>query len=131
MDNNSNSIAHSEPIPVSDFMTVTVITATENQNVRDVCKLMYDKKIMSIVILENTKAKNNWIVLGIVTQRDCVRLIGFSEMSLVDVPVSEIMSSPLITIWEFTAITDAISVMQTKNIRRLPVLIIMVKWLLK
>lgn len=44
MDNNSNSIAHSEPIPVSDFMTVTVITATENQNVRDVCKLMYDKK---------------------------------------------------------------------------------------
>ena len=41
-------------------------------------------------------------------------------MSLVDVPVSEIMSSPLITIWEFTAITDAISVMQTKNIRRLP-----------
>ena len=59
-----------------------------------------------------------------------MRLIGFSEMSLVDVPVSEIMSSPLITIWEFTAITDAISVMQTKNIRRLPVLIIMVKWLL-
>ena len=59
MDNNSNSIAHSEPIPVSDFMTVTVITSTENQNVRDVCKLMYDKKIMSIVILENTKAKNN------------------------------------------------------------------------
>jgi CBS domain-containing protein len=52
-------------------------------------------------------------------------------MSLVDVPVSEIMSSPLITIWEFTAITDAISVMQTKNIRRLPVLIIMVKWLLE
>ena len=45
MDNNSNSIAHSEPIPVSDFMTVTVITATENQNVRDVCKLMYDKKL--------------------------------------------------------------------------------------
>ena len=59
MDNNSNGIATSEPIPVSDFMTVTVITATENQNVRDVCKLMYDKKIMSIVILENTKAKNN------------------------------------------------------------------------
>ncbi len=58
MDNNSNSIAHSEPIPVSDFMTVTVITATENQNVRDVCKLMYDKKIMSIVILENTKASD-------------------------------------------------------------------------
>lgn len=60
-----------------------------------------------------------------------MRLIGFSEMSLVDVPVSEIMSSPLIAIWEFTAITDAISVMQTKNIRRLPVLIIMVKWLLE
>jgi hypothetical protein len=41
-----------------------VITATENQNVRDVCKLMYDKKIMSIVILENTKASdtNNHLI---------------------------------------------------------------------
>ena len=49
------------------------------------------------------------------TERDYVHLIGFSDMFLVDIPISEIMSKPLISI------TDAISVMQAKNIRRLPV----------
>ena len=54
-------------------------------------------------------------MVGIVTERDYVHLIGFSDMFLVDIPISEIMSKPLISI------TDAISVMQAKNIRRLPV----------
>lgn len=62
------------------------------------------------------------IVIGIVTERDYVRLIGLSEMFLVDIPISEIMSKPLITIRKFASITEAVSVMHTKNIRRLLVL---------
>ena len=40
---------------------------------------------------------------------------------LADIPISEIMSKPLITIRKVTSINDAISIMQAKNIRRLPV----------
>ncbi|MGC2598078.1 MAG: CBS domain-containing protein [Nitrososphaeraceae archaeon] len=40
---------------------------------------------------------------------------------LVDIPISEIMSKPLITIRKVTSINDAISIMQAKNIRRLPI----------
>ena len=42
-------------------------------------------------------------------------------MFLADIPISEIMSKPLITIRKVTSINDAISIMQAKNIRRLPV----------
>jgi CBS domain-containing protein len=124
----NNTATPGELIPVSDFMTTNVITANGNQSVREVCKLMYNKKVGSVVILANAKGsetnsnKNNGVVIGIVTERDYVHLIGFSEMFLVDIPVSEIMSKPLITIRKFASITEAISVMQAKNIRRLPVL---------
>ena len=70
---------------------------------------------------ETNSDKNNGVVIGIVTERDYVRLIGFSEMFLVDIPISEIMSKPLITIRKSASINDAISIMQAKNIRRLPV----------
>jgi CBS domain-containing protein len=123
----TNTATPGELIPVSDFMTTSVVTANENQSVRDVCKLMYNKKVGSVIILGNTKGSETnsgkkGTVIGIVTERDYVHLIGFSEMFLVDIPVSEIMSKPLITIRKFASITEAISVMQTKNIRRLPVL---------
>ena len=124
---NKNTVSPGEVIPVSDFMTTNVVTANENQSVRYVCKLMCNKKVGSVVILENTKGseagsnKKNGVVVGIVTERDYVHLLGFSDMFLVDVPVSEIMSKPLITIRKFASINDAISTMQVKNIRRLPV----------
>ena len=52
MNNNSTP---GELIPVSDFMTTSVVTANENQSVRDVCKLMYNRKVGSVVILTNAK----------------------------------------------------------------------------
>jgi CBS domain-containing protein len=40
--------------------------------------------------------------------------IGFSDKFLADIPISEIMSKPLITIRKFASINDAISTMQAK-----------------
>ena len=124
---NKNTATPGELIPVSDFMTTNVVTANENQNVHHVCKLMCNKKVGSVVILKNIKESNPFITkkngtaVGIVTEWDYVHLIGFSDMFLVDASISEIMSRPLITIRKFASINDAISVMQAKNIRRLPV----------
>jgi predicted transcriptional regulator len=79
-----------EVITVSDFMTTKVVTTNENQSVRYVCKLMCNKKVGSVVILENmselkasSTKKNGTVAVGIVTERDYVHLIGFSDMLLV------------------------------------------------
>ena len=47
--------------------------------------------------------------------------MGSSDVSLDNIPVGELMSSPLITINPNNSIKDAIEIMQQKDIRRLPV----------
>jgi len=122
----SNNNIGVESTPVSSCMTANVKTAMENQPIREVCKMMYQNKNGSMLILKkNTIDDGNKSddkkPIGIVTERDIVRLMGSSDMYLDNVPVGELMSSPLITINLNNSIKDAIEIMQQKDIRRLPV----------
>jgi CBS domain-containing protein len=91
---------------------------------------MHENKIGSIVILDNiTNDKDgDRLPIGIITERDIVRLIGLydkssslSRSSFVDRPVSDVMSTPLTTINPNSSLSDAIQTMRQKDIRRLPV----------
>src|SRR6476660_5679389 len=122
----SNNNIGVESTPVSSCMTANVKTAMENQPIREVCKMMYQNKNGSMLILKkNTIDDGNKSddkkPIGIVTERDIVRLTGSSDMYLDNVPVGELMSSPLITRNLNNSIKDAIEIMQQKDIRRLPV----------
>jgi CBS domain-containing protein len=109
-----------ENIPVFDFMTRNVITIPENRTMKQASKLMYEDNIGSIVILKEA----GQIPIGIVTERDIARTVGFAaEHSIFgDIPLSEIMGKPLITVHPSTSLKDAVVLMQQKDIRRLPVL---------
>ena len=107
---------------VSDFMTKNVKTVTENETMRQACKLMYQENIGSVVILKkDTHEKEQETPVGIVTERDIARVIGLSPKFLADTDVSDVMSKPLITITPKTSLRDAVALMDEKNIRRLPV----------
>jgi CBS domain-containing protein len=113
-------------IAVSDFMTRKVIIIAENETMRQACKLMYQHNIGSIVILKKeSETSNNMtgkeIPVGIVTERDIARMIGFSAKFFADMPVSEVMNKPLITVNPYTSVKDAVALMEQKDIRRLPV----------
>jgi len=122
MSNNNMTV---ESTQVLSFMTANVKTAMENQPIREVCKMMYQNKNGSMLILKKNAIDDDKSddkkPIGIVTERDIVRLMGSSDMSLDNVPVGELMSSPLITINPNNSIKDAIEIMQQKDIRRLPV----------
>ena len=45
-----------ETIPVSSFMRRNVITETEDQNIRAVCKIMNENNIGSVVIVKSSIA---------------------------------------------------------------------------
>ena len=64
---------------------------------------------------------NNEMPIGMVTERDIARMVGFSAKFFADMTVSEVMSKPLITINPDTSLKDAIALMEQKDIRRLPV----------
>jgi CBS domain-containing protein len=106
---------------VSSIMTGEVITATADETIKTVCKLMYENDIGSIVIVKRTIEDANKPV-GIITERDIVRQIGLSELFVVQAPIRQIMSTPLVTIGPNNPIRDAIEIMQLKNIRRLVVI---------
>jgi CBS domain-containing protein len=106
--------------PVSSIMTTNVKTATEDETIQTVCKSMYENEIGSIVVVKRTIDGINPI--GIVTEKDIVRQIGLSELFVVQAPIRQIMSAPLVTIESNSEISDALEIMQLKNISRLPVI---------
>lgn len=107
--------------PISSIMTGELITATADETIKTVCKLMYENDIGSIVIVKRTVDDANKPV-GIITERDIVRQIGLSELFVVQAPIRQIMSTPLVTIGPNNPIRDAIEIMQLKKIRRLVVI---------
>lgn len=107
-----------ESINVSTVMVRNVITAKESQTVKTVAKIMTDSHIGSVVIVRNTDANRP---VGIITERDVVRIAGAEQALTLQMPVHEIMSKPIIVIAEMSSIKDALQTMELNNIRRLPV----------
>jgi len=118
-----------EDLSLTNVMSKDVKVAYSNQTIREVCKSMHDHGIGSIVILEgnndiaNTKKPKNEenLAVGIITERDVVSYLGSDRALSLRTKISEIMSTPLITISTANSVKDAIETMQLRNIRRLPV----------
>jgi len=116
-----------ESIPVSTAMTRNVITETQNQNLQAVCKLMNENNIGSVIIIkdsianivEKANSNNNKEAVGIITERDVVRLMGFLQPHVLSIPLRDLMSKPIITLSPNNSIKDAIRTMQLNNIRRI------------
>src|SRR5215211_5910789 len=108
-----------DSIPVSSFMTRNVKTETEDQNIQAVCKIMNENNIGSVIVIKIIDGNNQ--AVGIITERDVVRILGLLQTSLLLVPLREHMSKPLVTLRPNNSIKDAIQTMQLNNIRRIPI----------
>lgn len=106
-----------ESIPVSSVMTKDVKTANEGQTIRAVAALMTENNIGSIVIVTKEDKQKP---VGIITERDVVRLVGQPQISFA-AQVKSVMKKPVITIGPIASLREAIQTMQISNIRRLPV----------
>jgi CBS domain-containing protein len=106
-----------ESVSLSGIMTKNVKMIEENQTIQTVCKVMYDNGVGSLVVVSVDK-NDNLRPVGMITERDIVKIIALYP---VNVLVREIMSKPIITIYPNSSLKDALQTMQSKNIRRLPV----------
>ena len=81
-----------ETIPVSSVMTKNVITQTENQTIQAISRTMFENNIGNVLIIRNNTWKNNVgnenEVVGIITERDLVRIIGSFDQTLFHTPVT-------------------------------------------
>ncbi len=83
--------------------------------VYDALEMMAEKNIGALLVMDGEK------LIGVVSERDYARKIILKGKASKDVPVSEIMSSPAITVAPSASLEDALAVMSANHIRHLPV----------
>ena len=112
-------------ITVASIMTPNVITVKDKQTLREGAKFMYQHNIGGLIVLmdiSNNESSEIDKPIGIITERDIARLVSFSSNLSTEVPISEVMSKPLIPINQNSSIKEATDLMQQNNIKRLPIL---------
>ena len=122
----------------ADVMTISVITAAVGTSIREVTQLMLQHRISGIPVLDRTGA-----VVGIITEGDLLRrteigtalryqrswwpLIGVGRLAQDYVnanalTVGEIMTKTVASVTSTAELTDAVRLMQTLRVKRLPII---------
>ena len=106
-----------EDLKVGDVMTRGVICVDAGDTVLRAAEVMKKNDISSVIVLKRGNG------VGILTERDIITKIVTESKDPKRVKVSDVMTSPLITVNPDTSIDDAARLMRDKDIRRLVVTI--------
>lgn len=93
-----------------------IFSISENSSVLDGLKLMMEKNISALLILEDKQ------LLGIFTERDYARKIILHGKSSAETPIREVMTAQPITVQPSDSIEFCMGLMTDKHIRHLPVM---------
>lgn len=104
-------------ITAKDLMTAGIISTTPDTIMTEVIQQMIDHRYSCIIVVENR------LPVGIITERDIVRLMGqfMSNGQEIPVTVADVMSAPVATIKEGTGLFEALVISNAHKIRHLPV----------
>jgi len=102
-----------------EYCNRDVVVIDETESVREAITLMRTHHVGDVVVVE--KKEDACKPLGILTDRDIVMEILAEGVDLDAVNIGDVMSYELETVGEDVELLDAINVMRTKAVRRLPV----------
>src|SRR5690554_6910777 len=115
MMNNSDAIRFETRIPVREVMQSHPTTIDVSETVARAAQIMCRDEVGSCIVLQNN------LPTGIVTEEDINCKVVAKDLKPGDIHVSEIMSTPLITIGADKLVGDAAVMMVKHRVRRLPV----------
>ena len=101
---------------IRDIMEKNVITIENDKTAQDAAKIIAEKDISFLVILNEGKPQ------GVLSESDFVRKIAVEDKKASEIKISEIMSYKFRSVEPTTTIEDAIQKMLNNNIRRLLIL---------
>lgn len=105
---------------VADICTRDVIHIDAGMSVRDAAQLMREKHIGTLVVVEQPNSEQ--VPVGIVTDRDIVLSVIAAGVDARMLSVGDVMSRELATCTESQELLDAVQIMRSRGVRRLPVL---------
>jgi CBS domain-containing protein len=95
----------------------TVITTPTKTTIFDAVKIMEEGHIGSLPVVDSAGR-----IVGILTERDCMRKVLLKELNLRTVIVDEVMSSPVVTVPATEIVDSCMKIMTEKRLRHLPVM---------
>ncbi len=102
------------PSTVEEIMRKKIETMEESASVQEVAIRMKDKNVGSLIVVDKEGKP-----LGLVTERDLVRKICVNDVLTSRVLITEVMSTPIITINSKESSSQAADLMLRHNIRHL------------
>jgi CBS domain-containing protein len=99
---------------IRDVMTKNVVTVSPNQTIKEAAALMSQHNVGAIPVVENGQVK------GIITDRD-ITLRTTAEGRDGNTPVSQVMSTNIVSGNPNMSVQEAAQLMSQNQIRRLPI----------
>lgn len=100
---------------VEEIMSDKLVTVDVNDTVKNACDKYRDNKVGCLVVTDNEK------IAGIVTERDVIERTICMDLNPNSTSVKEIMSSDIKTVNSYDRVEDALEIMKTNKIKKLPV----------
>jgi len=103
--------------PVSEYMDKDVLLLNQNTQTRDAARMLQHYETDDIVVTDENREP-----IGIVTDQDILRKVSDVTVYAEATALKDVMSTPLIVIYEKATLQDALHKMRDNDIRKLPVL---------
>lgn len=97
-----------------DIMTTKLVTIKENNSVRDTIKLILEKRISGIPVVDD-----NMSLIGIISEKDLLQLAFFGSID--DAKISDLMSRDVHTMSEDTDLLEIYEFFTQNNYKRIPI----------
>lgn len=92
-----------------------IVTIAPDQPVREAVARMAERRIGALPVVNGDRP------LGVFSERDLLRCVSELGAAVLDKPVSDVMTAPVVTVTADTGVLVALSLMTRRRIRHLPV----------
>lgn len=106
-------------MPIGEFCNREVVFASRKTSIPEAAKLMRQHHVGDLVVVAMIDGKQ--VPVGMVTDRDIVIEIVSKSLDCKDFAVGDIMSPNLVTVQKDEGVFEAIRLMRSKGVRRIPV----------
>jgi CBS domain-containing protein len=102
-----------------DICNRTVVVVGRDETIRDAVRRMREYHVGDVVVVDEVQGRR--LPVGILTDRDIIIELVARDVDLDAVSVGDAMSWDLVTATEDSGVHEAVELMRSKGIRRLPV----------
>ncbi|WP_347302668.1 CBS domain-containing protein [Croceibacterium sp. TMG7-5b_MA50] len=98
--------------------TQAIVHCSPGTSVGDAARLLAERRIGALPVLEGADGP----VTGIFSERDLLYCLAEHGVAVLDRPVSDVMTAPVISVHREISVLQALALMTERRIRHLPVL---------